>query len=331
MITPELQAALDRVFDQSNTEGYLAAVTDLNAELDKQAQKYNAIQTALDKYGIEFSQAGKSFQQAKLNERAIQLVKDFDNVSAGVDDINVGLRAMGPTVRAFIADAQKAGAEVPESMRRIIQSSIDAVEVFDANGQKITNIDQLGLKFGTTMQQAMKTVETSISRLNVILEGLAKFLGITLPKAAQTGADGVNDALGDIEDPEINVRVNVPDIPRGGYQDYYQNPEDLPGYGVPEFASGSGGIRDFGAGTMAVLHGREAVVTEADMKSGMAGRSFGGGSPVTVNVAVHVDGVFSEGDLVQTIQRRFEPIIRNIWEDNVGGARTNVQDILGVP
>jgi hypothetical protein len=39
------------------------------------------------------------------------------------------------------------------------------------------------------------------------------------------------------------------------------------------FAGGSGGIRNFGAGTLAMLHGREAVVTESQMSSGMGARA----------------------------------------------------------
>lgn len=52
---------------------------------------------------------------------------------------------------------------------------------------------------------------------------------------------------------------------------------------VPEFASGSGGIRDFGSGTLAMLHGREAVITESQLGG------VGGGTTVIYNY-VMLDG-----------------------------------------
>lgn len=315
LITPEIEAALDKVFNQSTVEGHLAAVTDLNAELDKQAKKYSDIEAALNKYGIGFENAGKEFQQAKLNEKAISLRKDFDSLrNAGVD-INVQMRAMGGNIRDFIAEAQKGGLEVPESFRQIIQTAIDAGEVFDADGKKITDISQLGLKFGTTMETAMKTVATAVSRLTTVLEGLAKFLGIELPKAAEEGVDGINDELKKIVIPDFDPKIDIGRVPD------FSQPD------VPQFKTGSEGVQDFGSGTLAMLHGREAVITESDLRRN-ATASFQGAAPITINNEFHIDGVFSEGDLVQTIQRRFIPIFNRSIEDNVNSARTNLQDVL---
>lgn len=53
--------------------------------------------------------------------------------------------------------------------------------------------------------------------------------------------------------------------------------------------------------------------------------------PVIVNLSIAIDGVFSEGDLVQTVQRRVAPILAQTIEDNVAGSRTRFQDVLGVP
>jgi hypothetical protein len=170
---------------------------------------------------------------------------------------------------------------------------------------------QLGLTFGTSMETTMKKVEGAVDRLAGVLEGLARFLGVTLPRKAEEGADGVNEALDGIKNPVIKPRVEWPE-----------------GFDVPEFAEGSGGIRDFGSGTPAILHGREAVITEADLRRGLATASA---PPVVVHMTINVDGVFSEGDLVKTVQRHIEPIVRQTWEDNVNGSRTNAQDILGVP
>lgn len=57
------------------------------------------------------------------------------------------------------------------------------------------------------------------------------------------------------------------------------------GSGIPGFAGGSGGLRNFGAGTLVELHGREAVLTEDQYRDRGAGRpgsgggDSGGGSP----------------------------------------------------
>lgn len=274
-LTPELQAALDAAFNASTPQEYLKALEDINRVIDEQAAKQQKILSTLEKYGLEWTEAGKAVKQAKLNEIAQGLITDFDIlVEAGVD-INHQMKAMGPSIRDFIKDAQKAGVEVPESMRRIIQTAIDAGEVFDENGNKVTDITQLGLKFGVTMETAMTSVGKAVDRLTLVLEALARFLGIELPKAAEKAADGINDALDDIEDPEINVRVNVPKIPSPDFPtDWDFEPES--------FGVGSGGIRDFGSGTPAILHGREGVYTEQQMA--MMQRSSG---PVTIENHFH--------------------------------------------
>lgn len=49
------------------------------------------------------------------------------------------------------------------------------------------------------------------------------------------------------------------------------------GSGIPGFAGGSRGLRDFGAGTLVELHGREAVLTEDQYRDRGAGRPGNGG------------------------------------------------------
>ncbi len=68
------------------------------------------------------------------------------------------------------------------------------------------------------------------------------------------------------------------------------NRQVLEGSMPPGFASGSHGIRDFGAGTLAMLHGREAVLTEGQLSG------VGGG------VTIHVHGsVVTERQLVDLV------------------------------
>lgn len=72
---------------------------------------------------------------------------------------------------------------------------------------------------------------------------------------------------------DIGVQLDVAWRDRDMHLSFTVDP--LPEVDLPGFASGSNGIRDFGRGTLAVLHGRERVQTEAQMA---AERERGGGS-----------------------------------------------------
>jgi hypothetical protein len=93
-----------------------------------------------------------------------------------------------------------------------------------------------------------------VDRLDEIIDRLAN----GLPDAAEQGARGAGGALNSIEGPDM----------RGGE--------------VEGFASGSGGIRDLGRGTLAVLHGREAVLTERQL--------MGSRQPTVIHTVINLDG-----------------------------------------
>ncbi len=77
-------------------------------------------------------------------------------------------------------------------------------------------------------------------------------------EAAAAGVDMANRVGDAIDGIPRDVDVNV-NFRRNGDETEYAE--------TPGFSSGSRGIRDFGKGTLAVLHGRERVQTEAQMKA----------------------------------------------------------------
>ncbi len=109
---------------------------------------------------------------------------------------------------------------------------------------------------------------TAMKKVVSVLEAIATGLGVTLPAAAETGAAGVSRALDGISVPDLHIPItfDVGDVPSGVQ--------------VPEFASGSGGFRNFGpSGTLAMLHNREAVVRPGDPDpNGGSGGDDGGGN-----------------------------------------------------
>lgn len=220
-LTPELQAALETALNAKTPEDYLAALQGINGVIDEQAAKFQKIQSTLDKYGLSWTEAGQEFKQAKLNEVANGLITDFDLLRQAGVDVNHQMKAMGPSLNQFVKDAQAAGVEIPNAMKTVLQTAIDAGELFDADGKKIENLGELGLTFGDTMQTVMSDIKTAIGSLELVLRGLADFFGITLPAAAQKGADGVQGALDGIEAPDLTVRVgyDTSGFPKGGGYD----------------------------------------------------------------------------------------------------------------
>lgn len=199
---------------------------------------WQRMQSTAEKYGIEVSTLGQTFQNQRLHAGWQELIDDADLLVRGGADVTAMLSGMADEISSLVNDSKRFGTEIPENMRPWIQKLIDSRELLDENGQAITDMD--GMTFGDTLQTSLENLVDEVRRLIETLGGVPAALD-RIPRQLT-----------------IDVDYNVGTAPSW--------PELEP---PASFARGSNGWRNFGDGTLAVLHGTEAVVRPGDMLPGL--------------------------------------------------------------
>ena len=85
-------------------------------------------------------------------------------LTAATDDWGVLIDGMGPKVQALVNDAIKYGSVLPESMRPMLQAFVDAGELVDENGNKMTDLGKL-----TFAKDLAGSVELLVSKLDELI------------------------------------------------------------------------------------------------------------------------------------------------------------------
>jgi hypothetical protein len=244
---------VDRVLSAKKVKDFEAAVAEFNRRLELQHTAWSKVNAAIERYGFTLEQLGPALQRQKLTETALQLYEDFMLLTGAGMDVETVLRGMSTKINEFVQLAIDMGMQIDPSMRPMIERMIELGLLVDANGQLITDLEGSGIQFATSVSDAFLQVA---DQLREMVELLRAFLGI---------AQNPPDWSGWV--PPV---PGVPTHPGGGTTD------PVTGIDLPGFASGTGGrFVDFGAGTLAMLHGREAVVPY--------GQSLGGGVVVNIN------------------------------------------------
>lgn len=242
----------------------------MNGLTDEQRRRLQALQgdpswesmaEAAERLGVSFESLGPRFQQERISEAALQLKRDLELLADGGADMNAVLTQGAGKINELVQDAIASGAALPETLKPYIEKLIEMGLLVDKDGELITNIDNIS--FANIEDEPLQLIKDILEEIRDLLRG-------DIPAALGTAQDAFNDF-----DPTINGVGFVGGRGRGG-----DDPDGLPGY-----AGGSGGIRDFGRGTLAVLHGREAVLTEAQYAAAMSG----GGVTLVVNNPVFYD------------------------------------------
>lgn len=211
------------------------------------------------------------------------------------------LQAIAPQLQAVWELQQDFGHAVDASTQELLDQAVAAGVVGDAH------------------RDAQDRIAAATERVADVVEALARHMGVDLPEAANRAAAGIESAFAGIRVPPIDLPVRV-----GGLPDRFPRPD------FPSFDGGSGGFRDFGEGTLAVLHGVEAVV-RPDQVQDLAGGAGGIGD---TNVVLQPGAVVIEGS--QLSPRELQDAITDGLIDalrfNTRGARTEVREAaLGGP
>jgi hypothetical protein len=160
-----------------------------------------------------------------------QAAATLDQIVAGGKDGDLAMRMMQPTLQTIWQLQHDFGYQVDDTTQKLLDQAQKAGIV------------------GEAYRSAQDRIATSMEKVAAIMDALARRLGVTLPDEAKKGADGISDAFAHIKVPSITIPV---------YYEEKNKPSKGEPVGMPSLRDG--GIGDFGAGTMAMLHGREAVV-----------------------------------------------------------------------
>jgi hypothetical protein len=246
---------LNALLRASTVKDYEAAVAALNAKLertaqlqgelaglqqqlaDRQVMDWQRAQELIEKYGGTLGNLGQAFTDAKTAANWKSIWDDWQTLIDMGADVGGVLVSMKDEISALVQESIRVGTEIPAQFKPLIEELIRTGQLLDANGEAITDIGQL--KFGAPL---VSEVDKIIAKIDELIQALT------------TGLVGAFESVGRVRLPTVKIPYEFEatnELPEGGRP-------------TPSFASGSGGFRNFGAGTLAMLHGYEAVVPRGE-------------------------------------------------------------------
>ena len=177
-----IDPALDPYIQKLEQAGTITAAnaTALQALEGTGTPTYDQLNALAQKYNLTIGQMGPAFQASQIDAGFQTLIDDMDEMSRGGVDMNAvltqvgadgtaALSGLGTQVQTLIDQSQQYGVQVPANMKPAAQALIDQGLLLDANGQKITDINQIN--FGETMQTSLDTLNQTLQTLIGTLTG----------------------------------------------------------------------------------------------------------------------------------------------------------------
>jgi hypothetical protein len=220
---------LEQLLRVSKVKDFEAAVLQLNNAFGSQAAAGEAVNAAMEKYGLTISEMGPKFAQQQLDEQVGQLIKDYEVLRASGADMNAVTAKMGPAMNEYVQQAVAAGIAIPENMRGPLQKMAEMGLLTDEAGNKMENLD--GLNFTESLTDGLTR---AVDAMELLVKSIGQLLGIG----------------------PINIPVHVGEGPSG------LTSEKISG---SQHSFGSGGVYQGPDGGTARLHKGEGVFTPEQM------------------------------------------------------------------
>jgi hypothetical protein len=236
------------------------------ASTGQMSASWQELEADANKYGVALSALGPTFEQQKLNSAAEDIAKAFKEMNGvGADTLGI-LQGMQDEAQAVVTEALNMGLKVPDAMRGMLEQMVKFGLLTDAAGNKLEDLSSI---------EFAEPIITPIDELVEAIHDLINQL-LGLPPAAKKGADGIKSQFDNLD---IKIPIEFAYSSTGTKPNFDDVP-DFPIPDLPSFAHGTHGrYLDFGAGTPAMLHGRERIVTEGE-----------GGGSTTVVVKSYLNG-----------------------------------------
>jgi hypothetical protein len=222
---------------------HMQGVIDLGKQVQAMKDNWKGAEDAADRYGLSLDDLGPKFKARKWAEDVAQLTQDWQLLNIQGAKADTIARKMAPAVQSVIDKYHQAGISIPASLKPVIEHQMKMGLLLDADGEKLT--DMSSIEFAEPLVKQFSRIANSIERL----------------VDALTGRTGVTAALAEVNAVELRDKTFL--VTEQRRYEYGEDDE-----GGESYRHGTRGkFIDFGAGTPAMLHGRERITPISEGQS----------------------------------------------------------------